>query len=270
MAVILDGKEYPDAELTLDGVPAPVPTGLPPTQQTTSYADYDDGYYEKGYVPPGGERFILHGDNTVTDRSTGLMWIRQPEMILPGSNANYTRDGSVITDNKVQAGRGAWSDIIQYDTGDVVSHNLAVWIATNAPELADAPAAEHPDWTLAEWIDDGDDCADTQFTHATSQWAAALTRIANLNALAYAGYSDWRLPNTFELVSILVWDSAVQYEHIDSIIFPNYEDTQHWTSTTDKGFTSYATAVSPHYPSMSFELKTGDARPIRVVRGGEY
>lgn len=46
------------------------------TGQTTSHADYDDGYYQKGEssISP---RFVDNGDGTQTDLETGLMWQKE-------------------------------------------------------------------------------------------------------------------------------------------------------------------------------------------------
>lgn len=46
---------------------------LPKTGQTTSYAARDDGALERGVAWPG-LRFSDHGNGTVTDNMTGLMW----------------------------------------------------------------------------------------------------------------------------------------------------------------------------------------------------
>lgn len=54
--------------------------GVPKSGQTTSYRAGDDGEYEKGY-PKSGGRFVDNGDNTITDKATGLMWIKEPEAI---------------------------------------------------------------------------------------------------------------------------------------------------------------------------------------------
>jgi hypothetical protein len=51
--------------------PAPVEK----TGQTTSYADYDDGYYQKGVAWPA-QRFTDNSDGTVTDNLTGLIWLK--------------------------------------------------------------------------------------------------------------------------------------------------------------------------------------------------
>ena len=47
--------------------------GVPKTGQTTSYQDYDDGYYEKG-TPTSGAHFSKAG-NLTTDNGTGLVWV---------------------------------------------------------------------------------------------------------------------------------------------------------------------------------------------------
>ena len=45
------------------------------TGQTTSHADYDDGYYEKGVAWPN-PRFTDNSNGTVTDNLTGLIWLK--------------------------------------------------------------------------------------------------------------------------------------------------------------------------------------------------
>ena len=63
------------------------------TGQTTSYADYDDGYYKKGNV--ADPRFIDNGDGTISDRATGLMWkmCSEPDTqtgTCSGTHSKYT------------------------------------------------------------------------------------------------------------------------------------------------------------------------------------
>ncbi len=54
--------------------------GVLRTGQTTPYATGDDGDLQRG-VPWPKPRFADHGDGTVTDRATGLMWIKDVELI---------------------------------------------------------------------------------------------------------------------------------------------------------------------------------------------
>jgi hypothetical protein len=48
---------------------------VPKTGQTTSYASYDDGYYEAGVEWPT-PRFTDNGDGTITDNLTELIWLK--------------------------------------------------------------------------------------------------------------------------------------------------------------------------------------------------
>lgn len=54
--------------------------GTPPTGQTTKYRTGDDGDLQKGY-PVSGARFVDNGDGTITDKATGLMWVKEPGAI---------------------------------------------------------------------------------------------------------------------------------------------------------------------------------------------
>jgi hypothetical protein len=56
----------------ITGGPAPVPK----TGQTTSYATGDDGALEMGVAWPN-PRFTINGNGTVTDKLTGLIWLRR-------------------------------------------------------------------------------------------------------------------------------------------------------------------------------------------------
>ena len=53
----------------------PSPVLLPKTGQTTSYENYDDGYYKKGVGWPS-PRFTDNGDGTVTDNLSELVWLK--------------------------------------------------------------------------------------------------------------------------------------------------------------------------------------------------
>ena len=86
---------------------------LPKTGQTTSYQDGDDGYYEKGSAST--PQFVDNGDGTISDKATGLMWIKQPRVIIPGV--------SVRADNQIQVAHGDWVTSHAYIIGDLVSRD---------------------------------------------------------------------------------------------------------------------------------------------------
>jgi photosystem II stability/assembly factor-like uncharacterized protein len=61
--------------------------GLSRSGQTRSFSPGDDGELQKGSAWPT-PRFVDHGDGTVTDRLTGLMWTR--DVLQGGSNLAWT------------------------------------------------------------------------------------------------------------------------------------------------------------------------------------
>lgn len=94
-----------------------------------------------------------------------------------------------------------------------------------------------------------------------------------LNALiaceskSYAGFSDWRVPNMRELMTILDY-STTTAPLIDTTAFLGAISDYNWTSTTDAMSTTYAWSVSFNngYGS-SVNLKT-NTLAVRCVRGG--
>lgn len=79
---------------------------LPQTGQTTSYATGDDGDLEKGVAWPV-PRFQDNGDGTVTDKLTGLMWVKD-------GNLMTTRDPTFDNDSTVNDGRVTWQHALDY------------------------------------------------------------------------------------------------------------------------------------------------------------
>ena len=75
-------KDFSYANGKLVGtLPAAPPLGLPRSGQSTSYVDYDDGYYEAGLPVGAGTRFIDNLDNTISDITFSLMWIANHELV---------------------------------------------------------------------------------------------------------------------------------------------------------------------------------------------
>lgn len=83
---------------------------IPKTGQTTSYKTGDDGTYQAG--SKANPRFVDNGDGTISDRVTRLMWVKEPQKIIPGA--------SVRADNQMQSAKGDWATSTAYAIGDVV------------------------------------------------------------------------------------------------------------------------------------------------------
>ncbi len=90
--------------------------GLPKTGQETSYADYDDGWFEKG-LPETGARFTDNADGTITDNATGLMWAKD-------GNAAGCNNGSTIN----------WATSLTYANG-LTFATYSDWRVPNIKEL---------------------------------------------------------------------------------------------------------------------------------------
>jgi hypothetical protein len=224
---------------------------LPKTGQTVEYQAGDDGTYEKGN--PASPRYVDNGDGTISDKATGLMWIKQPELIIPGA--------SVRADNQIQVAHGDWVTSHAYIIGDLVSRNASdagpfyvCIVAHTSGTFADDLAAGK--WILTVWTLS----AAGLTTPSYMTWANS---IINCEALVYAGFSDWRLPNIKELPSIV--DYSAYSPAIDGTFFPNTQSDGYWSGTTFAASTDYAWLVSFGNGNVGGVDKTFEkcVRPVR-------
>ena len=89
--------------------------------------------------------------------------------------------------------------------------------------------------------------------------------IDNCAALSHGGRDDWRLPNMFELVTILNFSQSSPA--IDESVFPNTASAYYWTSTTRCNYTSQAWKITFSLGYGYYDAKT-DQQYVRPVRGG--
>ena len=81
--------------------------GVPRTGQTTSYRTGDDGDLEKGVAPPS-PRFTDHGNGTVTDNLTGLMWVKAPHDLTDNSGTKTWDNAIDFCNGLTFAGHSDW------------------------------------------------------------------------------------------------------------------------------------------------------------------
>ena len=98
-------------------------------------------------------------------------------------------------------------------------------------------------------------------------WESALTSCTvTLNGMAYAGYTDWRLPNVRELMSIVDYGAAAA-PRINTTAFPGTVSNYYWTSTTYVPNTTVAWGVYFNSGIVNGSSKTYGSY-VRCVRAG--
>jgi hypothetical protein len=323
------------ADITTYSFGNPMP--LPKTGQTTSYQSGDDGAYQKGSA--SNPEFVDNGDGTISDKITGLMWVKTPQKILPGASVTATNQtlvahsdwvtghayiiGDLVRDfggvtstacnisaataanpcvitvdslNGVESGESVVINSIVGDMGTTVLNGnryyvtvsgLTMTLYTNNMLSTGANttgktytsggtatqakyyvcAINHTSGTLATDVSDGK-MVETIWTASASSlttarrmtWSLALVEV---EALVYAGYSDWYLPNAKQLQTIVNYQNSSPA--INATFFPNTQSDWYWSGSTYKPGTSLAWYVSFYDGPVSSTNKagTGYVRPCR-------
>lgn len=93
-------------------------------------------------------------------------------------------------------------------------------------------------------------------------WTSAL---GYAEALTFAGYTDWRVPNINELTSLINYGLVTMM--IDEPPFRNTQVGKYWSSTTKAQYTEAAHYVMYINGYIYYEAKTAN-NYLRCVRGG--
>ena len=108
----------------------------------------------------------------------------------------------------------------------------------------------------------GSDCMAGSAT--TFGWDLALQQVATLNAGGgFAGYSDWRVPNNKELLSIV--EEQCREPALNLVIFPNDPGSAVWSSSASAYNPSYAWAVNFNYGYNNYRYRN-EYLLLRLVR----
>ena len=100
---------------------------------------------------------------------------------------------------------------------------------------------------------------------STINWTSA---ISWAEGLTFASYSDWRLPNSIEIMTLMVEDAGLTAPYIDHTFFPNTVSGSYWSSTSSPTNTDYALCALFSSGLLSRYNKT-NVYYVRAVRGGE-
>jgi hypothetical protein len=99
---------------------------------------------------------------------------------------------------------------------------------------------------------------------AAYTWTAALAACEGSN---FAGFSDWRLPNVREMMSIVDYSNAAG-PTLNAVFFPNTHSNYYWTSTSYVPDPTLAWYVDFSAGYVHMDNKTTGANNVRCVRGG--
>ena len=105
---------------------------------------------------------------------------------------------------------------------------------------------------------DGSNCTGNAIGYT---WSQALLAVD-----AYAGYSDWRVPNKNELASLV--ERACLYPAINTTVFPNDPSSIVWSSSPANR-SDYAWYVNFSNGYVNNFNKASDGFHVRLVRGGQ-
>lgn len=289
-----------------DGVIGAIATG-----SLISLATGDDGFYKIG-MP---HAYIDHGNGTITDTNTGLMWIRDATAAGIIGTVTWT-EAKNICERLDYAGHIDWrmpsieelstlrdagrsnpainplfssqSSYYWSATEYINNSNDFTWILnfwtgnvlwewkTNAwyvPPVRSGKAVktlrftDHGNGTITDnntglmWVKDPD-------ATGIGDASAWLETITACEALTFAGYSDWRVPNINELSSL------IDYSRTMPAIDPIFLNTSSfsWSSTVVYGISDHAWDVDFGVGTVAYSKRktTGFVRPVRNGSKARY
>jgi len=189
----------------------------------------------------------------------------------PATNSNFTNiptDKSLWTSKKYKGGNYAYA--FSPSSGSYSASYPQTTISTaykilcvSGDEMQPATSANFTTQTISDSVVVTDSATGLMWQKEYAEnkkWQEALKYCEDL---AYAGYSDWRLPNKNELASLVNYEkSTAPYSD-----FPDMPSKYFWSSSTYTRNTGYAWGMDLNY-GMSSSTKT-DKNYVRCVRNAD-
>jgi len=255
------------------------------TGQTVKYADGDDGDLELGLSKnytvlstgqhSGTTNITINGktatpsNNVVKDNRTGLYWAReviQSDIGLAADGKLFWEEWTITkTDISFVNGTGKIHSVAgDFDTDALCAGRIFTISGTDSNDgTYTVSAIDANDITTVEGVAD-EAAGDTVIVTTVDDliWDA----LAQANANALGGYTDWRIPNYFELPSIVNLGNCGPC--IDTTVFPSTPSTYHWAASTAPCSSAGAFSVSFITGNVGYGVnKQSNKYCVRFVRG---
>lgn len=284
---ILCGLLFSTQGITGDFFPYPIgqQSRCLKTGQTTSYHADDDGALEKGIARfytvldsgqyAGTSNITINGkthalsNECVRDNRTGLMWARY----VPDADIGPATDGKLFWDQWTLAAESCTfataGDTITaaagtpFDIGALcVGRKITITGTANNNGIVTVTGITTSEITVAENLTDEGPVNTTFATLDDLIWDF----LSQANANSLGGYTDWRISNMFELLSIVNIKNASPA--INTTIFPSTASALHWASSTYVNNVLFAWYVTFTTGDSSAKIKKKEKHYCRLVRGG--
>jgi len=258
------------------------------TGQTTSYVDYDDGYYEKGMaksytVFTAG---TFSGTTTIDLThlvSTHIAFVKGTPDTLTSDTTNFTTlfvagdvipvSGSPTPGNNIAhtiAAGGVAAGTITLTSSNVLTSEVEGASITIKKREAHSNACVLDNNTGLMWSQTVSDkmgpASDGKLPWTTISGYGIFPYVLAVNAALLGGYGDWKIADDVELFSLRHMEQPIAAP--DAVAFPGWPTSDYfWSATTHPSNVAYAIIVSFGYGNVYSVLKTAPCF-VALVRGG--